>query len=532
MKIGRRQIEETKKNIKKARIVRNKEKARHKSVESLKSGVRRVVAGVTFTALTAGFAPKASMSNVNTSSDSFSNKEGKNIVTAPQEDVDEATLVLTAEDFKKQLPELGDEKGKEKKSKKEITDSLEMERLMREIDSLDNVCRENIALTGYNVSYHKLRNGSHDKWEDCWIIDTENDYMVLEGPLNYDEIAKKYKEENKKIFSEPVKYVSETRGLDYFCSQAESINPVYGEYSHEDNTITIYQYSLKGKKKLVDEIMKVRNYPREKADSLVMTIYDESHDSDWIASCKEHEKAHYSDCLKGLMIPNLPGYHMNHLDCMTEIHGTMAQAAFALEQYEKDGKLSHFAPVNLEVDTLDLQRQLLKESNPEKRKKLVGKYIFDKWLDTWNVEGSAYSNGIVASRVPVVYYLDPNNLEFRKEYLRRANEMFADVGYLGDMRDVINPDFELNPQLQVEKKAFINDITQNSSTVAEAYDRIARILTVVRDCDADAVRTKEEQDFINQVILDMKAEAKKIREGNQENQSSHSTVIQRKSPER
>ena len=163
---------------------------------------------------------------------------------------------------------------------------------------------------------------------------------------------------------------------------------------------------------------------------------------------------------------------------------------------------------------------------------MVGKYIFDKWLDTWNVKGSAYSNSIVASRVPVVYYLDPNNLEFRKEYLRRANEMFADVGYLEDMRDVINPDFELNPQLQVEKKAFINDITQNSSTVAEAYDRIARILTVVRDCDADAVRTKEEQDFINQVILDMKAEAKKIREGNQENQSSYSTVIQRKSPER
>ena len=553
MSVVRDRIEKAKMNIKKAKIEKNKEETQRKSGEDLKSGVRKVVAGVAVTAMTAGLAPKANASNVNVSLGSSSDKESKNIVMTPQEMADETTFVLTEKDFNEQH---GDRKGKERKEekKKEIRERKEARKeareLEKEIRKKAGFNREyakilrNIAVAGYDVEYFQQTEsepyGPYFEPQDVLSIATEDRFVDFTWPLSYDEIVKRG--EYKKLFSEPVKYVTETVRLGDAYPDGDNVYPAYASYSYIDNTITSYQYNLEGKEEFINLIMKRRNWSRAEADSLAKKICDETNNPELNAIFKAHEEAYYSDHKKGLLIPNLPAYYMNQLECLTRIHATMAMAAFSLEQYEKDGRLSHFTPVNARVDTLDLQKQLLKENDPEKRKKLVGSYIFDRWLSIWNREGSGYSEEIrynprgtdYLQRLMPLNGCDVDNKPFRQEYLRRANEMFVDVGYLGDMRDVINPDFELNPQLRYYGDPIIKSLIGNSPNDARAYDRILGLFAVVRDCDADGVRTKEEQDLINKTILDLREKAEQEGKKTQESQESsgQSILLQKQTHER
>lgn len=211
----------------------------------------------------------------------------------------------------------------------------------------------------------------------------------------------------------------------------------------------------------------------------------------------------------------------------------MAEGGMSLEDYEKDGKVSHFCWMNHEVDTLELQKKLPEENDPEMRKKIVGEYFFNKWLEEYNVENSVYTyqtmdmvwgGGVSVQQFFLMENMDDDNEGFRQEYLRRVNEMFSDVYGLGDMRSVINPDFELNSQLsmQVEemKTGGLKDLTKNGETITVAYQDVIGLLNVARDCDADGVRTPEEQKLINDAILKLTKHAEKARGENQGNQES------------
>lgn len=413
--------------------------------------------------------------------------------------------------------------------KNKISDLLNKKEQLQQ-DSLEQAEQKNLDATGYDIHYHAD--------DDYFIVTTANGggFFINDETMDYNKIAELYLAEQKEIFSQPTQYINDTVSIAQMCADNVSENGVSytkGEFDNAKNTIRLYHVTLEGKEAVVDSIMKVLKYSQQKADSLVMEIYNEVNNPEYTASVRDHEESHLSDYQNNLFIPNLPTKYLTALYCLTEIKATMTQAGKALELFEQDHNTAHFAPANLGVDTLHLQKQLSEEKDVSKHKEIVGSYIFKEWLNTYNKEDAWYSlhiaNSIMFQSLSTQGHFLQTHIEdtpsAHQEYLRRVHEMFSDVKYLGDMNSVINPDFELNPQMQKKRGASFAPLTQNSLSTAEAYQRIADLLTVVRDCDADGVRTQQEQDLINDAITGLRQKAQG------DNTFSLQSSIQQKTPE-
>ena len=497
--------------VKKARADEKKEQKTKKitAKDRLKMGLKKFFTATMFTLTTFGPAPKVNSGSVNSSSDS-SSEIGKEITQMPKEDND--TLYLSS-----------------KETMNEKIAELRKRNKMR-ADSLKKATQQNIELTGYDIKYEKT------DYDDTWTIETKDGGggFIAGEDLDYGAIERTYREEHEKLFSQPLKYIDTTVSVkDFTIVTEERVKPIYGGYDEYDNTIIIPHYTLEGKDELADSIMSICHYSKEQADSLVMAIYNTVNNEESIRHTKLHEKIHHDDYEAGYFVPNLPLEYIYKLHMLKEIKANMAEGGLSLQDYEKDGKVSHFCWMNHEVDTLELQKKLPEVSDAETRKEVVGEYFFNKWLEEYNVENSVYTyqamdmvwgGGIPSQQFFLMEHMDDDNEEFRQEYLRRVDGMFKDVPGLGDMRGVINPDFELNPQLQMQvesmKDGGLKELTKNCSTHEEMYERVGKLLMVVRDSDADGVRTQEEQDLINKTILIYREKAKQARENPQENEKS------------
>ena len=376
-------------------------------------------------------------------------------------------------------------------------------------DSLDRAVKSNIRQTGYDIRYNSE--------DDTYGIETANSsFMLFQDELDYNKIAEIYLAEQAERFSKPTEYISDSISINDVLQEGGC---AVAEYSFAENCITTHHITMQDKDKAIELVMSKTNRTEQEADSLVNLMYQELTDSDFIESVRDHEESHKDDFEKNLFIPNIPSKYLARLHCLTEIKATMTQAGRALEQYNKDGKLSHFAAVNCEVDTAFLQKELADHTFNEPQKQHTGRYIFDKWLETYNIENTPYSEHIAIITANSYETIESSFVsahiedtkEAHQEYLRRVDEMFKDVKYLGDMRGVINPDFELNPQLAKDSNYFIDSgfapLTKNSETNDEAYGRIAGLLAVVRDCDMDGVRTPQEQKLINKTINELHQKA-------------------------
>ena len=378
-------------------------------------------------------------------------------------------------------------------------------------DSLDCAIKENIRQTGYDIRY--------DPSVNTYGVETANSaFIVFPNDMDYDKIAETYLAEQAERFSKPTEYTTDSIGINDVLQEGGCS---VAEFSSAENRITIHNVTMEGKKEAVDLIMKRTNCSEHEADSLINMFYKQMINSDFVESVRTHEESHRDDFEKNLFMPNIPAKYLAKLHCLTEVKATMTQAGRALEQYNNDGHMSHFAPINCDVDTTLLQKDLAEHTFKETSQQHIGKFIFDKWMEAYNVEDSPYSIQI-ATITDDSYFISHNSFignhiedtkEAHQEYLRRVNEMFKDVKYLGDMRSVINPDFELNPQLSKDCSHFINSgfapLTKNSQTNKEAYDRIAGLLAVVRDCDIDGVRTPQEQKLINRTINELHQKSQK-----------------------
>ncbi len=508
-----------KKKAIRAKEIRAKKDDEQKAVklsfkDRFKMRMKKFFTTALFATATIGPSPKVNSGGEKPSSpDSFS-KTAENIIKTPEKD--DNTLYLSP-----------------KESVNEKIAELRKRNKMR-ADSLERASQKNIQLTGYDIKYEKGEYG------DEWTVNTRdgNTFIGMED-LDYDAIAKIYREEHEKIFSKPLKYIDTTVSIkDFTIVTEDRVKPIYGGYNEYENTILIPHYTLEGKDELADSIVKVCHYSKEQADSLVMAMYNTVNNKESIDHTMLHEKTHHDDYEKGYFIPDLPLEYMYKLHMLKEIKANMTEGGMSLQDYEKDGKVSHFCWMNHEVDTLELQKKLPEVSDAETRKEVVGEYFFNKWLEEYNVENSVYTyqsmDMIWGGGVPVQQFflmenINDDNKEFRQEYLRRVNEMFSDVYGLGDMRGVINPDFELNSQLSMQvdmmKTGGLKDLTKNSSTIAESYQRLEGLLKVVRDCDADGVRTQEEQDLINKTILNLREKAEQEGEKTQESQESSNQTL-------
>lgn len=378
-------------------------------------------------------------------------------------------------------------------------------------DSLDRAIKDNIRQTGYDIRY--------DPSANTFGVETANSaFIVFPNEMNYEGISETYLAEQAERYSKPTEYLTDSIGINDVLQEGGCS---VAEFSSEGNSITIHKVTMNGKEEAVALVMKKTNCSEHEADSLINMFYKEMTNSDFVESVRTHEESHRDDFEKNLFMPNIPAKYLAKLHCLTEVKATMTQAGRALEQYNDDGRMSHFAPINCDVDTTLLQKDLAGSTFNESPQQHVGKFIFDKWMETYNVEDSPYSTQI-ANITDGSYFISKSSFignhiedteEAHQEYLRRVDEMFKDVKYLGDMRGVINPNFELNPQLSKDCSHFIDNgfapLTKNSQTNKEAYDRINGLLAVVRDCDMDGVRTPQEQTLINQAINELHQKSQK-----------------------
>jgi hypothetical protein len=153
----------------------------------------------------------------------------------------------------------------------------------------------------------------------------------------------------------------------------------------------------------------------------------------------------------------------------------------------------------------------------------IGEHVFDDWIRVYKRMDDEKNDGymaryrefyedhireIIYHRQSIMENHIADNSEAKTEYYRRVSEMFKDVRGLGDMRGVIDPDFDFSEKLQTmlqnKKNTGLMSLTANSQSTAEAYDRIGEFLKVVKEADADEIRTDAENEKIANKINELK----------------------------
>lgn len=280
-----------------------------------------------------------------------------------------------------------------------------------------------------------------------------------------------------------------------------------------DNSIDVFQYNVKPEDRAEClQLLQGEDYglSKEAAEKLfaIMTTTDLNEKISLI----EHESGHSRDEVKAKLDQfDLPPYRMAQLEMLTEVHAYMEQAGFALDMYKGTGNLKYFDNINLNMD--ELKTKLAENPNMENKEGAVASYVFEEFMKEHNKEGSTYSDQVYALTNPsgmrtdyrVWSYVD--NEASTEEYHRRVSNMFDNVGGLGDVRQYINPDFELHKELKsrlmdngILNKNFLAVMAENADKPQEYAQNLQDFLQKIKEIDADGIRTKEETKELDEII--------------------------------
>lgn len=273
--------------------------------------------------------------------------------------------------------------------------------------------------------------------------------------------------------------------------------------SYEDNKVTAYQYTLNEDERelCADIIQEKLGCDRERSEQII-NLYISDNLVSKIASA-EHELSHLEDDKKyGNTQYDLPPEYMARLDMMTEIKASMTEAGLALDVYKATGDLSYFD--NLIIDTTDLKTNLKENPDMENKETYVAQYVYDKWLETYNKEGSlyyqqAYNNASPSYNRYPLWALQENS-QTLAQYHERTDAMFENIIGLGDVRKIANPDFELNEELKwdLDCDNIMNVytlrklMTKDAQNAKQYIENLLAYLEKVKAADADGIRTPEE----------------------------------------
>ena len=354
--------------------------------------------------------------------------------------------------------------------------------------------RQNIAATGVDIRYH---NGFFTMRQDNRCTD-----FFLEE-LDYDNMMNKWQQYHDSVHAQPVKFNMIQVSAEYYLRDAKA------RYIAASNEVFIRIPTEKRKSAAIKRLMQNtdKKLSRAEADSIVGDIIKMGQDKEFIRILAEHELSHAEDWEKGFFKPDISLKRFTQLNVLTEIKASMTEAGLALQYYKETGNLSHFAYVNPKVDTLALQNDLRAGKGKENPELYVAKYMFDKWLEKYNHPGTEYMYQLsVCASIPEEKLLQniADSPEVYREYLRRVRLMFADVKGLGNVNQIINPDFELHPQLLQQ----INEYTNGGfmplmphRSAREDLENIKALLLIVRDIDQQSRhRSPEEQEAVNKAI--------------------------------
>ncbi|MBR1825476.1 MAG: hypothetical protein IJ770_02710 [Alphaproteobacteria bacterium] len=393
-------------------------------------------------------------------------------------------------------------------------------------DSLDKVKEQNIEEVGIDIRYDAKENAytydfaydnagsgleSDEDIKPDEMIKYNGGYVSAED-IDFNKITEEYLKIQKERFSSLTQYVDNEVDI---CERIADSTYTLASYTPENNTITVNHFVIKNKAKAMKLMMEKADCSMQDADSLVTMLCKELNSPEFIESRVVHEESHLEDFETNCFMPDLTPERMIQIQFFSEIKATMNQAGLALEKYHNDGNLAHFAPIQRYVNN-EVQGILSKMNDKDLQKQIVGTAVNNSWLERWNKEGSPYNGEALGIAVygpssgAAFFYREsiPETPEGYNNYKQRVNDMFEDVGYLGNMQKVVNCDFKLNEELKNELKEYMSltanpifmGMTKNSQTNADAYQRLAELFEVVRDCDSDGTRTQAEQNLINKTI--------------------------------
>lgn len=349
---------------------------------------------------------------------------------------------------------------------------------------------------------------------------------IMEDSLSYESYLNDLQEKHNKIYSRPTKYITDSISIyegikDMLGLESKSEKGALAVFIDDENTIKMICHTLEDKDKAIALLMKKnKRLSKNAAEMFIERRYKE-----WTANAEVirlHEESHRDDWKKGLMEPNLPLKYMISLSCLTEIKGFMVAAAQGWKdvQEKNDASLLVLGGGMHKNYLLDGLRHKTYSGSWQE---FIGKCVFDEWLyaytsmDDKKNDGymaryrefyEDYTREITAHQQTILENHIADNPKAKIEYYRRVSEMFKDVRGLGDMRGVIDPDFKLSKNLQAmlqnKKDTGLMSLTANSQSTAEAYDRIGEFFRVVKEADADEIRTNEENEKIANKINELK----------------------------
>ena len=358
-----------------------------------------------------------------------------------------------------------------------------------------NVSSDPLEEFGFDIVY--------DAEQDMYILKRpgEEDEGLFSEP-DYDKWQENYKYMHDLLFSQKTKFITVKRDL-LTCIQN---GDVFFCANYKANTVTLYVYTTKPEdyEKCIHLMQKEYDLSAEDAQK----VYQNMTNPDRL-SYLEHEMGHFADDKKSTFTKyDLPPEYMARLNMITEIHANMEQAGLALDMYKATGDLKYFD--NLLVDTEEIKEALRKNPNMENPEKFISQHVLKKWLEKYNKEDSAYDMQAYLCSSPDFYpyplWALTDNPEAQAEYNRRVNKMFKYVAGLGDVTQYVDLDFKLNEPLKtnlqnenvVQNNEYLRAmLTQDAHNAREYSQNLLKFLGLVKEVDADGIRTPEEQERLN-----------------------------------
>jgi len=377
----------------------------------------------------------------------------------------------------------------------------------RENDALDYQAEKArlAAEMAENITYNTTSTG-----EGYFTIkDGDHVVVITESELKGRKIEKTQQNEHKQKFSHPTEYSTSEVELE---DRLSGLVDHDAQYLEDQNAISINSYTIQNKDKLVERILQNNNgLSRQDAENLLENVVETvNKNSNFMV---EHEKKHRDNDQAGLALQTLSPEYMAKLNMMDEISANMTQAGLALEQYRKNGDLIGFETLSCDMGEVKKFLQENPEAGPEECRKVVATTVYNNWLETNNRPGATYSNQAYdgsAADTEGSYHaslLLTDHPAMEKEYRRRVDVMFQNIPGLGDVRDCINPDFKLNPQLQekldrntasAKQKSFMDKVVEGTKNLRQATRKIKKFFSNFKKADQDQVRTdKEKQKLAN-----------------------------------
>ena len=352
----------------------------------------------------------------------------------------------------------------------------------------------------------------YDTEENRFLLkqDEECDRGIREEFVDYESWAENLQKQRAERYSHETVIKFEDVDLKEHLEKGRYI---YIARQKTDNSIDVFQYNVKPEDRAEClQLLQEDRYglSKEEAEKLfaIMTTTDLNEKISLI----EHEAGHSRDEVKAKLDQfDLPPYRMAQLEMLTEVHAYMEQAGFALDMYKGTGDLKYFDTINLNMG--ELKTKLAENPNMENKEGAVASYVFEEFMKEHNKEGSTYSEqvysltktGAMRADYRIWSYVD--NEANTKEYHRRVSNMFDNVGGLGDVRQYINPDFELHKELKdklmefgIVNKNFLAVMAENADKPQEYAQNLMDFLQKVKEIDADGIRTKQETKELDELI--------------------------------